>query len=234
MTMMEDFNQYAPRLQAEPTVQFSPDYNISTQGNTITADFGGQPVSDFSDFEGIASPSFTQREPSPDLFELDRLARNARAMQQQEGLGIGSPNPTPYISSLEGIPPLNALQSPQLWPQPANEMMNGRMNWQQSPAIQLGQSPAELLALQDMARQSSSGYNPTNIWDYNPTWPVENIFDSGPFPTTPGIQGFLDYQDPLWQRRFNEGYKPALSNMANAAMYTNPINAWWDLATRNR
>ena len=49
-----------------------------------------------------------------------------------------------------------------------------------------------------------------------------------------GNQGFLDLQDPLFQRRWNEGYKPALSNIANAAMYTNPMNAWWNLATRNR
>jgi len=213
----------ADRLSPQSTVQFLPDLNI---------DVSTTPLQSGEQFGAIEE----YRQPAPDLFELNRLARNDRAMQQQEGLGIGSTNPTPYISSLEGIPPLNALQLPQLFPQPANEMMNQRMNWQQSPAIQLGQSPAELLALQDMTRQSSSGYTPTNIWDYNPMWPVQSMFDSESslFPMTPGTQGFLDLQDPLFLRRLNEGYMPALSNIANAAMYTNPFNAWLNLATRNR
>lgn len=218
----------ADRLSPQSTVQFLPDLNIDVSTTPLQAlNF---------DYSGHEYQQPIARQPAPDLFELNRLARNDRAMQQQEGLGIGSTNPTPYISSLEGIPPLNALQLPQLFPQPANEMMNQRMNWQQSPAIQLGQSPAELLALQDMTRQSSSGYTPTNIWDYNPMWPVQSMFDSESslFPMTPGTQGFLDLQDPLFLRRLNEGYMPALSNIANAAMYTNPFNAWLNLATRNR
>ena len=65
-------------------------------------------------------------------------------------------------------------------------------------------------------------------------WPVQSMFVSGRFPMTPGTQGFLDLHDPLFLRRLNEGYMPALSNIANAAMYTNPFNAWLNLATRNR
>lgn len=205
------------RVRPQPSVRFLPDFNINV--STIPPQLGA-----FEEY----------RQPAPDLFELDRLARNNRAMQQQEGLGRGSINPTPYISSLEGISPLNAFQSPQLFPQPVNEMMNERMNWQQSPAIQLGQSPAELQALQDMTRQSSSGYTPTNIWDYNPMWPVQSIFDSAPFPMTPGTQGFLDYQDPYFQQRLNEAYIPALSSIADGAMNANLFNAWLNLATRNR
>ena len=97
---------------------------------------------------------------------------------------------------------------------PAGEMLGER---QLTP---MDQTALPMQAQADLTRTATMGTPPpiVNPWDYNPMWPVQSMFDSESslFPMTPGTQGFLDWQDPYFQHRWNTGYKPFLNRLAGA------------------